>query len=200
MSFGFASFSLFSIGAFLHEIHRTNTLPEVFAQIIFAFELAQYSMSGKGDEVLGVNIVGPEDHPVAVRDLDSHLAMLAYMKNLTKSGQLVYDKVSEHLSLHAGELTSLLADGDVLASTLGDTLRIVQPARIGHGLSIMKQVCAYDSASEGCAETLLKQMANNPIAVEVPFRSNRVLAGVTPQLHPFPDYVSHQVPVVICDG
>lgn len=178
---------------FLHEIHRTDTLPRVYAQMIFSFALAQKSMTVGNSEVLGINIVGPENDPTSLADYSSHMTMLKFLKDHPD-----YPAVSKHITLHAGELVESLASETYVQSTLGEAIQTVMPARIGHGLSLVKQICpGAGNTLVACTKKLLETMTSNDIAIEIPFTSNERLQGVNPNTHPFPIYVASGVPVTL---
>lgn len=183
---------------FLHEIHRTDPLPRVYAQMIFAFELAQLSLSGSDPHVLGINIDGAENNDTALNDYLSHMKMLSFLKNHKK-----YPLVKEHISLHAGELVKATVEDFYYRTTLADAINIVQPKRIGHGISLMAQDCLKQSSSGNeeyvnCSAELLKTMLDNDIAVEIPFTSDQRLNDIGPNSgHPFPVYVNSNVAVAL---
>ncbi|WP_257275585.1 MULTISPECIES: hypothetical protein [unclassified Endozoicomonas] len=183
---------------FLHEIHRTDPLPRVYAQMIFAFELAQLSLSGSDPQVLGINIDGAENNDTALNDYLSHMKMLSFLKNHKK-----YPLVKEHISLHAGELVKATVEDFYYRTTLADAINIVQPKRIGHGISLMAQDCLKQSSSGNeeyvnCSAELLKTMLDNDIAVEIPFTSDQRLNDIGPNSgHPFPVYVNSNVAVAL---
>jgi adenosine deaminase len=165
--------------------------------MIFAFELAQQSLSSDDPQVLGINIVGPENNDTALNDYLSHMKMLSFLKNNDH-----YPLVKEHISLHAGEMVPTLAEDTFYRTTLADALQIVKPARIGHGLSIMVQDCLKPSTSGkeeyvSCSAELLELMKKNDIAIEVPFTSNQRLNGIGPKGHPFPIYAGNNIPVTL---
>src|SRR5215469_5922852 len=56
---------------FLQQTTRTSPPEQVFAGLLFAMELIHAD-----DRVVGLNLVAPEDHPVALRDYDRHMQML----------------------------------------------------------------------------------------------------------------------------
>ncbi|WP_062268329.1 hypothetical protein [Endozoicomonas arenosclerae] len=183
---------------FLHEIHRTDTLPRVYAQMIFAFELAQQSLSSNDPQVLGINIVGPENNETALNDYLSHMKMLSFLKNNNS-----YPLVSNHISLHAGELVKATVEDFYYRTTLANAIQMVQPNRIGHGLSLMAQDCLKLSSTgneeyANCSAELLDIMLKQDIAIEIPFTSNQRLNGIGPkEKHPFPVYAGNKIAVTL---
>lgn len=183
---------------FLQEVHRTDPLPRVYAQMIFAFELAQLSLSGNDPQVLGINIGGSENNNTALNDYLSHMKMLSFLKNHKQ-----YPLVKEHISLNAGELAEATVEDFYYRTTMADAIQIVQPKRVGHGISLMAQNCLKQSGSgneeyANCSAQLLKTMLDNEIAVEIPLTSNQRLSGKGPNSgHPFPVYVNSNIVVTL---
>ena len=180
---------------FLHEIHRTNTLKQVFVQMIFAFDLAQQSRASKQPIILGLNIVGPENDARAQQDYSTHMTMFKFLK---ESGH--YPLSAQHISLHAGELNyrtgAFLEDSNTLASAI----ETVYPQRIGHAVSLADQYCQDLAAHPGftsCAQYLGNLMYQKNMAVEVPFVSNQALLDINEQTHPLPLYLQFKVPIVL---
>ena len=75
---------------YLYQVLRGLPKEQVFAQILFGFELAQSDL-----RFVGLNLVQPEDWYVPMHDFDLHMKMLDYLHG-------IYPQV--HISLHAGEL------------------------------------------------------------------------------------------------
>ncbi|MCC4598110.1 adenosine deaminase [Xanthomonas campestris pv. phormiicola] len=145
----------------------------VFAQIALGYALV------KADpRFVGVNIVDPEDNPVALADYRAHMAMFAFFA--ARDPQV-------RLSLHAGELTL----GLVPPAELGFHIREAVAAgaqRIGHGVDI---------AYEDDAPSLLAQMRRRRVAVEINLTSNDVILGVKGVQHPLSMYLRAGVPLVL---
>ena len=76
---------------YLQQTTRTGPPAEVYAQLVYAFELARAE-----PRVVGLNLVAPEDHPIALRDYTLHMQMLGFLATH-------YPEVN--IALHAGELT-----------------------------------------------------------------------------------------------
>jgi hypothetical protein len=94
----------------------------VFTQLVYAFELAQAS-----EEVVGINLVGPEDDPLALRDYSLHMQMLRWLRTR-------YPSVP--IALHAGELTLDIAPPEQLSFHIREAVEIAGARRIGHGVAI----------------------------------------------------------------
>jgi adenosine deaminase len=152
---------------------RNLPAPVVFAQLYYAF-----AMADADPRYVGVNIVAPEDGPVALADYDRHMAMLRYL------GQR-YPKVA--MSLHAGELSRGLVPADALRDHIAKAVD-AGARRIGHGADI---------SYEADAPRLLARMAREQIAVEINLTSNDLILGVRGAEHPLALYRAAGVPTVI---
>ncbi|KHK93680.1 adenosine deaminase [Novosphingobium malaysiense] len=146
--------------------------------IAFRSLIAGFALADRDPRFVGVNIVMPEDDPVALRDYGLHMAMFRFL-------EARYPDVN--VSMHAGELTL----GLVRPQDLRDHIaRAVASGaqRIGHGTDI-----AYEDE----APETLARMARDRIAVEVNLTSNAVILGVKGGEHPLSLYRSMGVPVVL---
>jgi adenosine deaminase len=156
--------------------YSLRTLPPqaVFAQIAYDFAVVQ-----SDPNFVGVNIVAPEDDPVALHDYTLHMRMLRFFHQANPAIKL---------SLHAGELAFGLVPPDDLRFHIRQAVEIAEASRIGHGVDVMYET---DAAS------LLAEMARQHIAVEINQTSNAQILGITGPQHPFADYRAAHVPVVI---
>ncbi|HWU03569.1 MAG TPA: adenosine deaminase [Novosphingobium sp.] len=144
-----------------------------FRSLVLGFALA-----ARDPRFVGVNIVQPEDWPVALRDYDLHMAMFRFLEGK-------YPQVRP--TLHAGEL----AMGQVAPPHLRDHIAKAIAAgaqRIGHGTDI---------ALEQDARATMATMARKGIAVEINLSSNDVILGVKGGEHPLNLYRRMGVPVVL---
>lgn len=146
----------------------------VFAQLAYGFALAE-----KDRRYVGVNIVMPEDSPVAMADFALHMRMLR---------TFAARHPTVKLSLHAGELALGLVPPSGLSHHIRDSIEIAGAHRIGHGVDI---------AHEDDAPGLLARMARDRIAVEINLTSNDTILGVRGAHHPLALYRAAGVPVVI---
>ena len=153
---------------------RIKSPDRVFASLMFAFAFA------KADpRYVGVNLLGEEHHPVALRDYALHMRMLAFFRQRYPSVKL---------SLHAGELSlGLVPPGD-LRSHIAQAVDTAGTDRIGHGVDI---------AYEDDAAALLQRMARKRVAVEVNLSSNAAILGVSGAAHPLAMYRAAGVPVLL---
>lgn len=159
---------------FMQQTTRTRPPEEVFAQFVYAFELAR-SNSG----IVGVNLVAPEDHPIALRDYTLQMQMVQYLKTL-------FPEVK--VSLHAGELTLGLVPPEELRFHIRQAVQLAQADRIGHGVGIMYEEQPFQ---------LLEEMRRRGVLVEICLTSNAVILNVKGEEHPFLDYRAVGVPLTL---
>lgn len=172
-----------SIG-FLVEIMRTvssdydeaeNSLAVFFADTVAAFKLADKDPQ----RVWGINVVGPEDNPLAATDYDDQMKILQFLK-----AKFPHVKIT----LHAGEIISSGSHVGDMYHRIRDSVEIGGANRIGHGL------CIKNSAD---GAELLDMMRSNGVAVEVCLTSNRKVMGVALKEHPIKVYLNAGVKVVL---
>jgi adenosine deaminase len=90
------------------------------------------------------------------------------------------------LSLHAGELALGLVPPTELGFHIRDTVEIAGARRIGHGYSV---------PFERDAASLLREMAQKKVAVEINLTSNAITPGIKGAEHPLAMYRAAHVPV-----
>jgi adenosine deaminase len=159
---------------FLAQVVRTLPPEQVFAQSLLAFLLVRAD-----PRVVGLNLVGPEDHPLVLAGYEAHMRQLGYL-----AGRFG----SVPIALHAGELSLGLVHPRHLRTHIRQAVEIAGARRIGHGVSI-----AYE---DGAAE-VLQLMAESRIAVEINLTSNAQILGVSGDAHPFSTYLAHGVPLTV---
>ena len=153
---------------------REQPLNAVFAQALNAFEAVSNS-----DDIVGVNLVQPEDGIISLRDYRKQMRVFEFMHRK-------YPKV--HIALHAGEITRDYVVPEHLRFHIREAIEVGKAERIGHGVDI---------GWENNAEELLRLMAERNIAVEINLESNRQILGVSGKQHPINYYLQRQVPVVL---
>lgn len=159
---------------YLQQTTRTRSPQEVFAQFVYAYELAKAS-----PRVVGINLVAPEDHPVALRDYTVQMEMLKFLHSQ-------FPEVN--VSLHAGELTLGLVPPDDLRFHIRQAVEVAQAKRIGHGVDIFYENDPFE---------LMAEMRRRGVLVEICLTSNEVILNVQDQEHPFQQYLAAGVPVAL---
>jgi hypothetical protein len=146
---------------------------------VFSGLYSSFVAANAGGKVVGVNIVGPENLPVSMRDYGLHMRMFAFLKQKFPGVKL---------SLHAGELTLGMVPPEGLRHHIREAVEIAGALRIGHGVDI-----AHEQDSTG----LLRLMRERKVAVEINLTSNEFILGVKGDAHPILLYRHAGVPFVI---
>lgn len=160
---------------FLYYVLREQSLDKVFAQALSAFEAVSRS---KGN-LVGVNLVQPEDGIISLHDYHQQMQIFGYLHQ-------IYPKVP--IALHAGELTLDSATPEDLSTHIRDALLTGRAQRIGHGVDI---------SYENQAQDTLNYMAKQHIPVEINLISNLKILNISGRAHPLNYYLTHHVPVVL---
>ena len=147
--------------------------------VVFAQMLLGYELMAADPRWVAVNLVQPEDGPVALADYRLHMRMLRMLEALYPAG---------HLTLHAGELVPGLAPPADLRFHIREAVTVAGAERIGHGVDIRW---------EHRPIALLRRMARDEILVEVPLTSNRQILEISGHRHPIRLYLRHGVPVAL---
>lgn len=159
---------------YIAQVGRATPPEEVFAQIMAGLDLATNDA-----RIVGINLVQPEDAPIAVRDFRLHMQMIDFLHHS-------YPKA--HISLHAGELSNGLVPPEVLRFHIRESVRTGHAERIGHGTAAMQEDEPYG---------LLRELAAKKILVEINLTSNDSILGVKGNRHPLRTYLQYGVPVAI---
>lgn len=158
----------------IYSIGRLVSDDEFFAQAAAGIFLA-----ANEPRVVAMNMVQPEDHPVARTHFETQMRILDFLwRNLGKP----------NLTLHAGELTPSISPPEAMTDRIRKTIEIGHARRIGHGVSI---------AWEENLDELLAKMKRDGIAVEICLSSNATILGVSGDRHPFRLYRQAGVPVFL---
>ena len=155
-------------------VTRNNPPSVVFSGLYAAFKAASRSRL-----IVGVNIVGPEDGIVSIRDYWLHMQMFRFLRT-------VFPDV--HVSMHAGELTIGMVKPEDLVHHVRDAVYIAGTDRVGHGVDL-----PYENGSI----ELLRFMSLKEKAVEINLTSNEFILGVKNSAHPITLYQKQHVPIVI---
>jgi len=161
---------------YLAFVLRTGDPLSTLVNTITAFETVNRSASGN---LVGLNIVAPEDDPVSMRDYWLHMQIFGFCH--AKYPNVKY-------TMHAGELTEGVVPPEELTWHINSAVYDAGAMRIGHGVDI-----AYENNSYG----LLKHMASKPVPVEINLLSNEFILGVKDDKHPILLYKHFKVPIVI---
>jgi len=159
---------------YISTVLRAFPPEQVFAQALGGFELAS-----RDPRVVSVDPVQPEDGYVPRHDFSLHMRMFAYMHER-------YPKV--RISMHAGELVPGQVPPEDLRFHIRDSIEIAHAERIGHGADV-----AYESDPF----TLLREMAERKVMVEICLTSEDVILGLRGGSHPLPVYLKYGVPVAL---
>ena len=159
---------------YLAQAIRVLPAPQVFAQLVLGFRLAQ-----RDARVVGINLVAPEDDPVALADYTRHMRAVAFAAR---------EAPDAGVALHAGELTLGLVPPEELRFHIREALEIAGADRIGHGTDVL-----YEDDPQG----LLELMARRRVLVEINLTSSAVILGVEGRAHPFPVYRAAGVPTAL---
>jgi adenosine deaminase len=158
----------------LAQVIRTFPREQVFAQSLLAFELAKAE-----PRIVGLNLVAPEDDPVTLRDYAQQMRILEFLGKL-------YPQV--RLSLHAGELAPGLVPPEQLRFHIRGAVETAGARRIGHGVDLLYEDDPW---------SLLKEMAERQVMVEINLTSNDLILGVSGDRHPFATYRRFGVPLAL---
>ncbi len=159
---------------FLHQVVREFEPAVVYAQMILGWSVMETT-----PEVVGLNLVAPEDGYIALRDYSLHMRML---------DQLYTNRSHQNISLHAGELTLGIVRPRQLRFHIREAIEIGHAKRIGHGVAIDYE----DNHLQ-----LLEKMVEDGILVEINLTSNDVILGVAGANHPITLYRDMEVPYTI---
>jgi hypothetical protein len=165
---------------YLYQTTRTSAPHQIFAQFVGAFETA---MADK--RVVGMNLVSPEDNPIALRDYDLQMAMLDFLHRKYEGRSPL------HIALHAGELSpSVLPASDThdLTFHIRHAVELGHAERIGHGVDLLSE---EDSAG------LRAELREKNVLVEMCLTSNADILGVSGAAHPLAAYLADGVPLTI---
>ncbi len=159
---------------FLHQVIREFEPAMVYAQIILGWAVMESI-----PEVVGLNLVAPEDGFIALRDYTQHMRMIDH---------LYTNRSEQNITLHAGELTIGLVRPKQLRFHMREAIEIGHAKRIGHGVAI---------GYEDNHEQLIQKMADEDILVEINLTSNDIILGVAGDQHPIQLYRDMEVPYTI---
>jgi len=166
--------------------NRTKSREFVFGQWVFGFELAQVV-----PEVVGVNLVSPEEHPNSLLHYDDEMAAAGVLHLLDDQDP---SRKPVHVSLHAGELIPEVlpmteAGQAELTYHIRSAVDLARAERIGHGVDVLGE-----TMGDGPTD-LLADMAERGVMVELGLSSNDALLAIAGKAHPYGAYLKSEVPV-----
>ncbi len=163
---------------FTAQVSRLSSRATIFGQLLGAFEMATQT-----DAIVGVNLSSPEDE-VSATGYDVQMAMLDFLyQQYTATG------VSPiRVTLHAGELTPMYGTPVALQGNIRKAVEIAHAERIGHGLAVL---------SDANPQSLLDDMRDQGVLVEVCLSSNDQILEVNGIDHPLATYLENDVPVAL---
>ena len=153
---------------------REQPLDNLFAQALNGFAAAD-----KSDDIVGVNLVQPEDGIIALRDYQEQMRIFKFLHSTYPNVQI---------ALHAGELAPSDVTPAELRFHIHDAIFTGQAKRIGHGVDI---------AYEDDADELVTYMAKTPVAVEINLTSNQAILNISGKQHPIHYYLAHHIPIIL---
>lgn len=155
-------------------VSRNNKPSATFSALYAGFAAAH-----DNPLVVGLNIVGPENGIVAMRDYALHMRMIHFLKQRFPDVKL---------ALHAGELVLGMVPPEGLRDHIRLAVELAGAQRIGHGI---------DVGHESRPDSLLNEMRRRDVAVEINLTSNQFILGVQGAAHPILLYRKYGVPFVI---
>jgi adenosine deaminase len=165
---------------------RYATREYVFGQWVFAYELAQVE-----PDLVGVNLVKPEEEPNSLEYYDDEMNALGVLRAFNEATP---GRRPLHISLHAGELIPAVLPADMqdqLTFHIRDAVELAGAERIGHGVDVLGETRGAG------VDQLLGELADRHVLVEINLTSNALLLGVEGAAHPFSSYRRHGVPVAL---
>jgi len=153
---------------------RIKAPTEIFSDMALNFAAADQSPL-----LVGVNIVAPEHHPVALNDYWLHMQMYRFLSKK-------YPNVQK--ALHAGELAVGMVPPEDLNWHIRAAVEIAGADRVGHGVSL-----PYEAGWQ----ELLRTLRSQDVAVEICLASNAFILGLEAADHPFALLDQAGVPQVI---
>ncbi len=145
-----------------------------FGQLFLAFESANTCPL-----IVGVNLVGPENAEIALRDCWLHHQFFKFYHQK-------YPQVK--IALHAGEMTTKTAPPEHLSWHIADAIRQGQASRVGHCVSLPYEADYF---------ALLRQMAEQKIVAEINLSSNDFILDISADNHPIMQLHKAGVPIIL---
>lgn len=145
--------------------------------VFFTNLAAGMALMQKDPRCVSVNILAPEDHPIARTHFDAQMKLIDFLwKQFGKP----------NITLHAGELTLDISPVEPMRERIRKSVEVGHAKRIGHGVSI-----AWERDLPG----LFREMRERGVSVEICLTSNDGILGVMGDRHPFNLYRRAGIPV-----
>lgn len=170
---------------FLMSANRTRDRGYVFGQWVYGYELARQSPL-----VLGIGLMGPEEHENSLAYYDDEMFALDVLHRLKQADT---QQQPVRIALPAGELIPELVPDTLegqwhLKFHIRHAVEMGHAERVGHGCDVL---------GEEDHTELLTRMRERGVLVEACLTSNAVLLGKTGRSHPLNLYLGQGVPVVL---
>lgn len=146
----------------------------------FAVIAAAMTLTDSNPAVVGINLVGPEDHSDSIKNFSEQMQILKFLHK-EFGGR-------PNISLHAGELPIEGSIPGIMSNRIKDSIVIGQAKRIGHAVSLVHET----SPSETIA-IMLKEK----VCIEICLSSNDNILGLKAPNHPLRQYLEMGVPVTL---
>jgi adenosine deaminase len=173
---------------FLVSANRTKDRGYVFAQWVYAYELVQ-----QAPEVVGINLVSPEENANSLLYYDDEMTAIDVLHRFNQKDPA---RRPVRISLHAGELIKdvlpMTPDGQKhLTYHIRHAVETGHAERIGHGVDVLGE-----TDGDG-VQDLLQDMQKANVMVEICLSSNNALLGAAGEKHPLGSYMNADVPVAL---
>lgn len=146
----------------------------------FAVIAAAMTLTDSNPAVVGINLVGPEDHSDSIRNFSEQMQILKFLHK-EFGGR-------PNISLHAGELPIEGSIPGIMSNRIKDSIEIGQAKRIGHGVSLV-----HEKSPSGT----LAIIREKNVCIEICMSSNEHILGLTASKHPIQQYLEMGVPVTL---
>ena len=163
---------------YIMTVGRNGVQRSVFAQLAAVAELARVEPL-----VVGMNLAGPEDGAVSLRDFRLHMQMIDF---------ILSRKPWMRVTLHAGVLTPQIPGAAPRVVSEALTFHIAESVWTGHAERIGQ---GTDLRYEKDRAELLQAMRERGVLAEICLTSDELIEGVKPDEIPFAAYRQAAVPV-----
>ncbi len=159
---------------FIPHLYRHQSNYELFIRSATSLSATQIHK-----DIVAVNLVQCEAHPLAMKNFDAQMEILDFLYNNMNKPNIL---------LHAGELNLRDSSLEAMRERISKSITKGHALRIGHGVSI---------AWENNPYATLNLMKERGIPIEICLSSNDVILGVVGADHPLKLYLEAGVPVTL---